>query len=163
MSPARVRGFVPIGACCRWGLVGVPKGIKVIGQIVLIADDTYGLQVVDCSNLHHPFVIDGVITDGLATGVDLRGDFAYVSVSNPHSAGGGLIQVVDLTTSRMEIVREIPVSDTPIDIKVAGEVIYLLTYAQKTLSLKAYNLSSGDPIGSTLEVKKNIECIRLFP
>ncbi len=77
-----------------------PRDYKVVGDYVYCADE-YGLSVWDLSNAENPVKIGQCATHGIATRLDVSGDFAYTYM------GGGKIGVIDVSDSENpEVVHE---------------------------------------------------------
>nr|NGX43112.1 hypothetical protein [Chlamydiota bacterium] len=69
---------------------GIAWDIVVSGSYAYFADDIYGLQIIDVTNVANPVRVGGYDTPGLARDVALSGSYAYV-------ADSGSLQIIDVS------------------------------------------------------------------
>ena len=72
------------------GTVQIPLDIKIDGDYAYIADQVYGIPVVNISNPSFPVVVSTYNTPGNSTGIFISGEYAYVCEYS------GVIQVLDI-------------------------------------------------------------------
>ena len=73
-------------------LPGYAEDVDIANDLVYVADNQGGLQIVDISNPENPFIIGEYISEKSIVGVAVRDTFAYLAVS--HSQGG--IRIVNV-------------------------------------------------------------------
>ena len=110
--------------------------IKVIGEIAYIAGWSKGLILIDISNSNNPILIKNVLTQGLAIGIDVVGDIAYMATSFG-------LELIDLSNIKTPTLLE--TTSTCCGSAVAVRVIGDVAYVTAGLNLKLINISNiGD-------------------
>jgi hypothetical protein len=104
---------------------GFASGVAVHGDLVLVADGTAGMRVVDVSDVSGPVEVGALDTPGEARRIATRGEVAFVA------DGEAGLRIVDLSTPQHPVeVSSIDTGGPALDVAVAGDYVYVATGEQ---------------------------------
>jgi hypothetical protein len=104
----------------NWNSPGNAAGVEVDGDVVYLADQAAGVQILDVSDPENPQLLGTYNTTGAAWGVDAEGDWAFVADG---SAGLLALNVADPTAPTAGGVYDSP--GTAYAVEVAGDLAYV--------------------------------------
>ena len=127
------------------------RGVQVVGNLAYVADQEFGLKVINISTPSAPTLVGNYDTPGTAYRVKVVGNKAYVA----DSTSG--VQIIDVTTPSgvptpvlPPFLGNAPTTDARTT-DVAGNYLYVADY---TSGLKIFNASSPfSPVGSLTSVR----------
>jgi len=104
--------------------------VMIFGDRAYIADGTAGLAVINITNPAAPTLLKQIDTPGTARGVDIlqasNGSLYAVIADDTPSVGLRVINVTDLSTAG--IVANLPLQGSPKDLRIAGNLVYIVAY-----------------------------------
>ncbi|HVE85239.1 MAG TPA: IPT/TIG domain-containing protein, partial [Myxococcales bacterium] len=128
---------------------GPVRGLDVSGALAALAEDAFGLRLVDVSRPEAPYTVARGLTLGKATGVRLEGRVAYVSVTDPGS-GVGYVQSFDVGLPLAPELAAVPLDADALALDLGPDRFYALTSQVSAGSGPGLFLSIYDRQGARL-------------